>query len=559
MKSGGVKFWLRKRIVAMGGFAFVVGILCLGQTNADENGKPVRFKLSESGDSGKLVVQEKTPENRDGNRVFDNSLRFKRDENGNISRIGDFKEITPGAVRAPAKEVVTEKSVDSVTGLPMLADVEIMNLMPPKWEFPKLELPDLNLFFGTSSAPLVNENGDVPEAIEQQAQVEEPMDSPMEDMIPMDLPMEDVIEREAEKPEDADTAKKPETEKASNSSIFNLPTIDLGLAEFFGLSSDDDESTEDAEPVEPAADNEGSDETVDSTAANASGDAKPEAAPSTTSNALLPELPSLETLFPKLGWSGFEEVFDGIGTAYNETDTRKSAAPSLKINPRQKVQRSTDASADAEPVPAKNETPMPEFGGVVEDNPAEKNGVTPMQQDESPLDQEVRSAAPSIHRAPGRKALGNHSQAAKRSPSTNSNSYNLFSDFKIPNFKIPEFNNPFNLGSDEQGSQEAAANKPVQIPGLKKPTVPSPDSGILEVLPELSSERPSVPGLKLMNSKAPKTVPMVDPQDGEDTEQEGESQDESELGSGIPMAPVADDADKELVDPDKILTEFEKK
>ena len=101
--------------------------------------------------------------------------------------------------------------------------------------------------------------------------------------------------------------------------------------------------------------------------------------------------------------------------------------------------------------------------------------------------------------------------------------------------------------------------KPIKIPGLKNPVVPSPDSGILESLPKLDSERAEVPGLKLMPSQTPKKVPMTDEEAAINAAEIAKAIDEkSELGSGLPVAPEADDEKEALVDPDKILDEFKK-
>ena len=105
MNSGGMKFSLPKGLVALSVLSCFAGVLCIGQLSADEDGQAVRFKLSDDGDSGKVIVVEKTPDNRDTKRVFENGLRFKRDEDGNIYRIGDFKEVAPAPIRKPANEV----------------------------------------------------------------------------------------------------------------------------------------------------------------------------------------------------------------------------------------------------------------------------------------------------------------------------------------------------------------------------------------------------------------------------------------------------------------------
>ena len=84
-----------------------------------------------------------------------------------------------------------QPNVDSVTGLPTLADLVATDFSLPELALPELELPDLNLFFGTSSKPLIDENGEVPAEIEQQTKVEEPLESSVEDMIPMELPMDE--------------------------------------------------------------------------------------------------------------------------------------------------------------------------------------------------------------------------------------------------------------------------------------------------------------------------------------------------------------------------------
>jgi len=570
MNSGGMKFSWREGLVALGALSCFAGVLCIGQLNADESDKPVRFKLSDDGETGKVIVVEKAPEKRDTLRVFDNGLRFKRDENGNIYRIGDFKEVeqrsvvesenparetvkpkvgselaetpkstkpkestkallpelpsldtlfpkmewsgfdevfdgfaadsnstvkrhagTPGLkiktrpqpqvpsvktetveapiqteVAEPMPEVVEpmpevvepmpevvdagdntadvqvaveqERHVDSVTGLPLLADLKLSDLNLPEFKMPDLEiqefeLPDLSLFFGTSSKPLVNESGEIPEAIQQQAQVEEPLEESVEDMIPMESSVEDVLETEESDLAATDSVveAKSKSSPASSTSLFELPSIDLGLAEFFGLSTATEESTESKQ--------------------------------------------------------GSEQVEQPEGELGTETE---------------------DSSLDVDTYP----------------------------------DPSVR------HRVPGRKGIGSAAHRAHKVPSNPGISYDLFSEFKIP-----EFNNPFNTGLGESKDIPNEQN-PVQIPRLKRPTAHVPDSSILDTLPELNSERPTVPGLKLMRTKAPKNVPRVD--GVESTTLDLEATDGPELGSGIPDAP-ADIAEKEkLVDPDRILNEY---
>ena len=165
-----------------------------------------------------------------------------------------------------------------------------------------------------------------------------------------------------------------------------------------------------------------------------------------------------------------------------------------------------------------------------------------------------------VHRVPGRKSIGGTANRSAK-PTTNSagTSFNILSEFKIPEFKIPEFSNPFASGNKEQSSAEEETAKPIKIPGLKNPVVPSPDSEILESLPKLDSERAEVPGLKLMPSLTPKKVPMTDEEAAINAAEIAKAIDEkSELGSGLPVAPEADDEKEALVDPDKILDEFKK-
>ena len=594
MNSGGMKFSLREGLMAFGALSCFAAVLCIGQLSADESDRPVRFKLSDDGEAGKVIVLEKAPEKRDAQRVFDNGLRFKRDENGNIYRIGDFKEVeqqpvasenparetvkptvdpelaempkstkpkestkallpelpsldtlfpklewsgfdevfdgfvadsnstvkrragTPGlkikthpqpqvdsvkkgTVEAPIQtevaepmpevvasapealvseqlpkkvveetpvevasdEPVTEKrvapknektiqeeevvgvganpvdvqmavekerDVDSVTGLPLLADLELSDL-----RLPEFELPNLSLFFGTSSKPLVNESGEIPEAIRQQAQVEEPLEESVEDMMPMESLVENVLETEASDlaATDAVVEAKPKSSPASSTSLFELPSIDLGLAEFFGLSTGTGASTESKHGPEQVEQSEGA-----------------------------------------------------LGTEREDS--------------------SLDVDTHADP--------------------------------------SVR------HRAPGRKGIGGAGHRANKVPSNSGISYDLFSEFKIP-----EFNNPFSTGVDESKDIPNEHN-PVQVPSLKRPTAHVPDSSILDALPELNSERPTVPGLKLMRTKAPKNVPIVE--DVESTNSELEATDCPELGSGIPAAPVEVAEKEKLVDPDKILKDY---
>ena len=128
--------------------------------------------------------------------------------------------------------------------------------------------------------------------------------------------------------------------------------------------------------------------------------------------------------------------------------------------------------------------------------------------------------------------------------------FDLFSEFAIP-----EFNNPFAFGNDEDKSVQDT-QKTVKVPALKRPAVPSPDSGILETLPKLDSHRPSVPGLKLMRSKAPSHVPTVDAD--KVVSEDEKLEEDMELGSGVTTAPQLDEAEKNLVNPDKILDEYKK-
>lgn len=544
MKSGGMKFSLRKGLVALSVLGSVAGVLCIGQLSAEEDGQAVRFKLSDDGDSGKVIVVEKAPDSRNAKRVFENGLRFKRDEDGNIYRIGDFKEVDPDPIRKPTDEVTQDpkqvpaveendgpskekntteaslpelpsldtlfpklnwsgfedafggiipstgsttkretsppglkikatpqapktvaaspeakaelesqehlavpdsaepevaqpepaesestepevvakaeakgeekaevveevKEVDSLTGLPMLADFELSDL-----GLPKLDLLDLNLFFGTSSEPLVNSKGEVPEEIVDQTSVEEPMEDSTEDMPPAILPMENVVADE-----EAPLNPKEEPVPASNTSIFELPSIDFGLADLLGITSPDEKKA--------------------------------------------------------------------VGS-----------------------DRSAGSQADA-----------------------------------------ARSNS-SMHRVPGRKSIGSNYHRSTKTNGTSVKGFDLFSEFAIP-----EFNNPFAFGNDEEKSVQAT-QKTVKVPALKRPAVPSPDSGILETLPKLDSHRPSVPGLKLMRSKAPSHVPTVDAD--KVVSEDEKLEEDMELGSGVTTAPQLDEAEKNLVNPDKILDEYKK-
>ena len=544
MKSGGMKFSLRKGLVALSVLGSVAGVLCIGQLSAEEDGQAVRFKLSDDGDSGKVIVVEKAPDSRNAKRVFENGLRFKRDEDGNIYRIGDFKEVDPEPIRKPTDEVTQDpkqvpaveendgpskekntteaslpelpsldtlfpklnwsgfedafggiipstgsttkretsppglkikatpqapktvaaspeakaelesqehlavpdsaepevaqpepaesestepevvakaeakgeekaevveevKEVDSLTGLPMLADFELSDL-----GLPKLDLLDLNLFFGTSSEPLVNSKGEVPEEIVDQTSVEEPMEDSTEDMPPAILPMENVVADE-----EAPLKPKEEPVPASNTSIFELPSIDFGLADLLGITSPDEKKA--------------------------------------------------------------------VGS-----------------------DRSAGSQADA-----------------------------------------ARSNS-SMHRVPGRKSIGSNYHRSTKTNGTSVKGFDLFSEFAIP-----EFNNPFAFGNDEDKSVQDT-QKTVKVPALKRPAVPSPDSGILETLPKLDSHRPSVPGLKLMRSKAPSHVPTVDAD--KVVSEDEKLEEDMELGSGVTTAPQLDEAEKNLVNPDKILDEYKK-
>ena len=582
MKSGGMKFSLHTGLVALSVLSCVAGVLCIGQLSADEDGQAVRFKLSDNGDSGKVIVVEKTPDSRDTKRVFENGLRFKRDEEGNIYRIGDFKEVDPAPIRKPTNEVTQkpqqvpaveekeepgkeknatqaslpelpsldtlfpklnwsgfeeafggiipdtgsstkrqagtpglkikaapqapktatatpetqadlesqehlavaksgavikvdpepkatteteaaepvvvapeaakpetaeaaepeaaepeaaepeavakaevnvqekaalveeEKEVDSLTGLPLLADFELSDL-----GLPKLDLLDLNLFFGTSSEPLVNSKGEVPEEIVDQTTAEEPMGDATEDMPPAISPMETVVEESVESNEEVVLKSKEEPVPASNTSLFELPSIDFGLAELLGITSPDEKKAVGSDP------------------------------------------------------SAGSEV-------------------------------ATEA---------------------------------------------VRNNS-SMHRVPGRKSIGSNYHRSTKTNGTAGKGFDLFSEFVIP-----EFNNPFAFGNDEDKSVQDV-QPTVTVPNLKRPVVPAPDAGILDTLPKLDSHRPSVPGLKLMRSKAPSHVPTVDPAkvDSEDEKLE----EDRELGSGVTTAPQVDEAGKKLVNPDKILDEYKK-
>ena len=566
MNSGGMKFSLPKGLVALSVLSCFAGVLCIGQLSADEDGQAVRFKLSDDGDSGKVIVVEKTPDNRDTKRVFENGLRFKRDEDGNIYRIGDFKEVAPAPIRKPANEVTQkpkqvpdveekeepreeknathaslpelpsldtlfpklnwsgfeeafggiipdtgsstkrqagtpglkikaapqapktvtatpetqadlefqehlaaaksgavikvdpepkatteteaaepvvvapeaakpeaaepeavvkaevnvqekaalveeEKEVDSLTGLPLLADFELSDLGLPKL--------DLNLFFGTSSEPLVNSKGEVPEEIVDQTTAEEPMEDSAEDMPPAISPMETVVEEIVESNEEVVLKSKEEPVPASNTSLFELPSIDFGLAELLGITSPDEKNAVGSDP---------------------------------------------------------------------------SAG--------------SEAATEA-----------------------------------------VRNNS-SMHRVPGRKSIGSNYHRSTKTNGTAGKGFDLFSEFVIP-----EFNNPFAFGNDEDKSVQDV-QPTVTVPNLKRPVVPAPDAGILDTLPKLDSHRPSVPGLKLMRSKAPSHVPTVDPAkvDSEDEKLE----EDRELGSGVTTAPQVDEAGKQLVNPDKILDEYKK-
>ncbi|MBT6722531.1 MAG: hypothetical protein HOB20_04790 [Planctomycetaceae bacterium] len=574
MNSGGMKFSLPKGLVALSVLSCFAGVLCIGQLSADEDGQAVRFKLSDDGDSGKVIVVEKTPDSRDTKRGFENGLSFKRDEDGNIYRIGDFKEVAPAPIRKPANEVTQkpkqvpdveekeeprgeenatqaslpelpsldtlfpklnwsgfeeafggiipdtgsstkrrtgtpglkikaapqapktvtatpetqadlesqehlavaksgavikvdpepkaktgteaaepvvvapeaakpeaaepeavakaevnvqekaalveeEKEVDSLTGLPLLADFELSDL-----GLPKLDLLDLNLFFGTSSEPLVNSKGEVPEEIVDQTTAEEPMGDATEDMPPAISPMETVVEENVESNEEVALKAKDEPVPASNTSLFELPSIDFGLGELLGITSPDEKKAVGSEP------------------------------------------------------SAGSEV-------------------------------ATEA---------------------------------------------VRNNS-SMHRVPGRKSIGSNYHRSTKTNGTAGKGFDLFSEFVIP-----EFNNPFAFGNDEDKSVQDAQTK-VTVPNLKRPVVPAPDAGILDTLPKLDSHRPSVPGLKLMRSKAPSHVPTVDPAkvDSEDENLEEEKlKEDRELGSGVTTAPQVDEAGKKLVNPDKILDEYKK-
>ena len=59
-----------------------------------------------------------------------------------------------------------------------------------------------------------------------------------------------------------------------------------------------------------------------------------------------------------------------------------------------------------------------------------------------------------------------------------------------------------------------------------------------------------------MRTKAPKSVPMVEETDS--STQELEEPDSSELGSGVPKAPVDAKEQSSLVDPDEILSAYKK-
>ena len=160
-----------------------------------------------------------------------------------------------------------------------------------------------------------------------------------------------------------------------------------------------------------------------------------------------------------------------------------------------------------------------------------------------------------MHRVPGRKSIGSNYHRSTKTNGTAGKGFDLFSEFVIP-----EFNNPFAFGNDEDKSVRDVQTT-VTVPNLKRPVVPAPDAGILDTLPKLDSHRPSVPGLKLMRSKAPSHVPTVDfaKVDSEDENLEEEKvKEDTELGSGVTTAPQVDEAGKKLVNPDKILDEYKK-
>ena len=88
-----------------------------------------------------------------------------------------------------------EEEKKELIALPAYRCLPILNC--PIW-LPKLEMLDLNLFFGTKSEPLVNSDGEVPEEIEEQTKIEEPMEDSIEEVSPMESVEKDDDVTEAE-------------------------------------------------------------------------------------------------------------------------------------------------------------------------------------------------------------------------------------------------------------------------------------------------------------------------------------------------------------------------
>ena len=510
MKSGGMKFWLQKGAVVLG-LPTCVACLAMNQINADESSGSVRFKLSDDGDSGKVIVVERKPEKRDAARVFDNGLRFKRDKDGNIYRIGDFKEIAPlksptnppGNSETPASTVAEEKPIQEIsdqaeneqTSNALLPSLPSIDSIFPKMDWSGFE--EAFDIFATESSGTTNKKSAAPGLKIKPSQAASRVETKAEP-------------ESEQQPQDEKERVVPEVDSTEEVAAADEPSEPMQETEI---------------QVDAAVEASPSDAELE--AADDAPEVEPRPVDSVTGMPMLKDLiasdfPLPEIALPKLDLNEIKLFF---GT---------SAEPLVQ-------QENTEANADE--VNAVDKSPEDEKAEVAQVN-------EPNEKQQSQV----------VHRVPGRKSIGGTANRSAK-PTTNSagTSFNILSEFKIPEFKIPEFSNPFASGNKEQSSAEEVTAKPIKIPGLKKPVVPSPDSEILESLPKLDSERAEVPGLKLMPSQTPKKVPMTDEEAAINAAEIAKAIDEkSELGSGLPVAPQADDEKEALVDPDKILDEFKK-
>ena len=79
-----------------------------------EDSQAVRFKLSDDGDSGKVIVIEKSPEHRDTKRVFDNGLSLSEMKTVIFTNWHDYKEVEPTPIRKPEEVTQSPNQVPAV-------------------------------------------------------------------------------------------------------------------------------------------------------------------------------------------------------------------------------------------------------------------------------------------------------------------------------------------------------------------------------------------------------------------------------------------------------------